>query len=144
MKDTLKHLPWPLIIILALIAFTRPAIRTIGHFAGFSVDPTMIWAMIFLTSIVWLGIVLALRVAKPVYVLGAAGALYAWISIFVALIIQTIAPGSGEDPPTIAVLLTAGLVSTTIINVLAGVGLGVVAGFLQRVLNRQPKRSKLQ
>lgn len=142
MQDIIKHikqLPLHVLAVLVLIEFIRPTIKIIGSFAGFEVDPMTVRVMTILVAVIWVGTVVALRIKRPVLFLAACGAVYAWLSIAVAVVIQIIAPGSGgDDVPSIPVLLSAGLIGATIYNAVQGFVLGVVASLLQRILRRRP------
>ena len=87
-------------------------------------------------AVVWIGIVVKLNVKKPVLVLAASGAVYAVLSIAMAVIIQVVAPDLGDEDAKIAVLLTAGLIASTIFNIVYGAFLGLVASGMQRAIRK--------
>lgn len=139
MKDQIKTLPWKLIAILGLLALIRPAIKTIGSFMGFDVPPVATLSITAAIAVIWIVTVVALKVERPIYVLAAAGAIYAIVSILAAVVIQTITPGSGVskgEEASIPVLLTVGLVASTLFNLVYGAFLGLIATAIQKILKK--------
>lgn len=135
MQEKIKNLPWKIVVILGLIALIRPALKTIGSFAGFEVTSTVTLIITAAVAVIWVGVVVAKRLREPVLTLAAAGAVYALVSIFSAVVIQTIFPDS-SDEASIPVLLTAGLVGSVMFNVLWGGLLGCVAYLVLKVTKR--------
>ena len=125
MKEQLRHLPWMLIFILALIQLTRPILSTAGFFDDFSPQgPIIATALI---ALIWVGVAVIGNVREPVKVLAMAGATYAVIGVAMAVFLQTFFTWSPEETASIPLLLTAGLIGGMFVNVIWGALLGLVA-----------------
>ena len=134
MKEQLRHLPWMLIFILALIQLTRPILSTAGFFDDFSPQgPIIATALI---ALIWVGVAVIGNVREPVKVLAMAGATYAVIGVAMAVFLQTFFTWSPEETASIPLLLTAGLVGGIVVNAIWGALLGIVAIVIQKAARR--------
>jgi hypothetical protein len=134
MKEHLRHLPWKLIFILALIQLTRPILSTAGFFDNFRPQgPIIATALI---ALIWVGVAVIGNVREPVKVLAMAGATYAVIGVAMAVLLQTFFTWSPEETASIPLLLTAGLIGGIVVNVTWGAFLGVVATGIQKAVKR--------
>jgi len=127
----LNTLPWKLIICLGLFALVRPIIKIFGDVFNYEVTPVATLVITIMIALVWIGTVVRLRVSKPVIVLAMSGAVYGVISILMAVIIQLTVPDLGDSEAKIPVLLTAGLIATTVFNFFYGAILGFIAQGIQ-------------
>jgi hypothetical protein len=135
MKEQLRQLPWKLIFILALIQLTRPILSTAGFFDGFRPQgPIFATALI---ALIWVGVAVVGNVREPVKVLAMAGAAYAVIGVAMAVFLQTFFAWSPEETASIPLLLTAGLVGGTVVNVIWGAFLGFVAMGIKKAVKSQ-------
>jgi hypothetical protein len=135
MKEQLRQLPWKLIFILALIQLTRPILSTAGFFDGFRPQgPIFATALI---ALIWVGVAMVGNVREPVKVLAMAGAAYAVIGVAMAVFLQTFFAWSPEETASIPLLLTAGLVGGTVVNVIWGAFLGFVAMGIKKAVKSQ-------
>jgi hypothetical protein len=134
MKEQLRHLPWKLIFILALIQLTRPILSTAGFFDNFRPQGPII--TIALGAPIWIGVAAVGNVREPVNVLAMAGATYAVIGVAMAVFLQTIFTWSPEETVSIPLLLTAGLIGGTVVNVIWGAFLGFVAIGIKKAVKR--------
>jgi hypothetical protein len=125
MKEQLRQLPWKLIFILALIQLTRPILSTAGFFDNFRPQGPIITTA--LGALIWIGVAVVGNVREPVNVLAMAGATYAVIGVAMAVFLQTFFTWSPEETVSIPLLLTAGLIGGTVVNVIWGAFLGFVA-----------------
>src|SRR5215203_6385632 len=134
MKEQLRRLPWKLIFILALIQLTRPILSTAGVFDGFRPQgPIIATALI---ALIWVGAAVIGNVRGPVKVLAMAGATYAVIGVAMAVFLQTFFTWSPEETASIPLLLTAGLIGGTVVNVIWGAFLGFVAIGIKKAVKR--------
>lgn len=131
-KQKTDQLPWLLILSLGLFALIRPVVKVFGDVFNYDVSPTATIIITVVIAAVWIGIVVKLKVKKPVIVLALSGVAYAVLSIAMAVAIQFLVPDLGDDEAKIPVLLTAGLVATTVFNFIYGGFLGFVASLIQR------------
>lgn len=127
-------LPWKLIVCLGLFALARPIIKIFGDVFNYEVTPTVTLVITVVIALVWISIIVRLRVSRPVIVLALSGAVYGVVSILMAVIIQLTIPDLGDSEAKISVLLTAGLIATTIFNFFYGAVLGFIARGIQKVL----------
>jgi len=135
-KQKINQLPWRLVLALGLLALVRPIIKIFGEVFGYSVSPVATYIITAAIAVIWISIMVALKVKKPILVLAMSGAVYAVLSIAMAVVIQLIVPDLGENEAKIPVLLTAGLVATTIFNFVYGAFLGLIASMIQKVLHK--------
>lgn len=137
MKETLKHLPWKLILILALLLMIRPVLSILGVF-----DRLGSWAppvVTILVDISWLVIAVKQRLKRPVLTLAMAGVAYGVISTLLAIVIQSFQPS--PEAPSIAILATGVLLANVLINGVWGAALGFLASLFVRV-NTSDKGNK--
>lgn len=133
MQEQLRQLPWKLIFILALIQLIRPILSTAGFFDDFKPQgPIIATALI---ALIWVGVAVIGKVREPVKVLALAGATYAVISIAMAVFLQTFFTWSPEETAPIPLLLTAGLISGIVTNVIWGALLGFVAFAIRKAVS---------
>ncbi len=123
MKEQLRHLPWKLIFILALIQLTRPILSTAGFFDGFRPEGPIIATA--LVALIWVGVAVLGNVREPVQVLAMAGATYAVLGVAMAAFLQTFFTWSTEETASIPLLLTAGLIGGIVVNVIWGAFFGI-------------------
>lgn len=135
-KQKINHLPWLLILSLGLTALARPVIKVLGDVFGYEVSPLVTIIITIVIALVWIGIVVKLKIKNPIIVLAMSGAAYAVLSIIMAVAIQLLAPDLGDEEAKISVLLTTGLIATTIFNFMYGAALGFVASLIQKVVNK--------
>jgi hypothetical protein len=133
MKEQLRQLPWKLIFILALIQLTRPILSTAGFFDNFRPQGPIITTA--LGALIWIGVAVVGNVREPVNVLAMAGATYAVIGVAMAVFLQTFFTWSPEETVSIPLLLTAGLIGGTVVNVIWGAFLGFVAIGIKKAVN---------
>ena len=132
MKKQLRHLPWKLIFILALIQLTRPILSTAGLFDGFRPQgPIIATALI---ALIWIGVAVIGNVREPVKVLAMAGATYAVLGVAMAVFLQTFFTWAPEETASIPLLLTAGLIGGIVVNVIWGALLGFVATGIKKAV----------
>jgi hypothetical protein len=134
MKEQLRQLPWKLIFILALIQLTRPILSTAGFFDNFRPQGPIITTA--LGALIWIGVAVVGNVREPVNVLAMAGATYAVIGVAMAVFLQTFFTWSPEETVSIPLLLTAGLIGGTVVNVIWGAFLGFVAIGIKKAVKR--------
>jgi hypothetical protein len=134
MKEQLRQLPWKLIFILALIQLTRPILSTAGFFDNFRPQGPIITTA--LGALIWIGVAVVGNVREPVNVLAMAGATYAVIGVAMAVFLQTLFTWSPEETVSIPLLLTAGLIGGTVVNVIWGAFLGFVAIGIKKAVKR--------
>ncbi|GAA3759866.1 hypothetical protein [Salinactinospora qingdaonensis] len=111
-------LPWGLICGLGALQLLRPLLSMAGVYEG-----TGPWGPLLLTAllaIVWVGVVVARRVAQPVLTLALAGAAYGVFAIALNLVARVFLPDAQGFSP-------AGAVSIVLTNVVWGALLGLVA-----------------
>jgi hypothetical protein len=125
MKKLLRHLPWKLIFILALVQLSRPILSTAGFFDGLRPQGPMIATV--LIALIWIGVAVIGNVSEPVKVLAMAGATYAVLGVAMAVFLQTFFTWSPEEIASIPLLLGAGLIGGIVVNVIWGALLGFVA-----------------
>ena len=135
-KEKINQLPWSLILSLAVVALTRPIVKVLGDVFDYDVSTLATIIITIAIALVWIGAVVRLKVKEPVIILAVSGAAYAVLSITMAVAIQLLAPDLGDDEAKISVLLTAGLVATTIFNFIYGAFLGAIASLIQKVVNK--------
>jgi hypothetical protein len=132
MRERLRHLPWKLVFILALIQLTRPILSTAGLFDNFRPQgPIIATALI---ALIWVGVVVIGNVGEPVKVLAMAGATYAVLGVAMAVFLQTFFTWSPEETASVPLLLSAGLIGGIVVNIIWGALLGVVALGIQKAL----------
>jgi hypothetical protein len=134
MKEQLRQLPWKLIFILALIQLTRPILSTAGFFDNFRPQGPIITTA--LGALIWIGVAVVGNVREPVNVLAMAGATYAVIGVAMAVFLQTFFTWSPEETVSIPLLITAGLIGGTVVNVIWGAFLGFVAIGIKKAVKR--------
>lgn len=132
MSHYIKQLPWKLIIILGLIGLIRPVAKIIGDIVGYSIPPIGTYALTAAIAILWIAAVVKLKVKQPIHTLACVGAVYAMGSIAMAVIIQLSIPALSDSEANIPVLLTVGLIASTLFNMVYGALLGVIASILQK------------
>jgi len=135
-KQKTNQLPLRLIVSLGLLALIRPIIKVFGDVFNYHVSALATVLITAAIAIVWISVVVKLRVKKPVIVLALSGVTYAVASIVMAVTIQLAFPNLGDSDARIPVLLTVGLVATTIFNFVYGAFLGLVAFAIQKVVNK--------
>ena len=134
MKEQLRHLPWKLILILALVQLTRPVLSTAGFFDNFRPQgPIIATALI---ALIWISAVVIGDVREPVKVLAMAGATYAVLGVAMAVLLQAFFAWSPEETASIPLLLSAGLVGGIVVNVIWGAFLGFAAIGIKKTLRR--------
>jgi hypothetical protein len=134
MKEQIRQLPWMLILILALIQLTRPILSTAGFFDDFRPQGPLIATA--LIALIWIGVAVVGNVREPVKVLAMAGATYAVIGVAMAVFLQTFFTWSPKETASIPLLLTAGLISGVVVNVIWGALLGLVATGITKAVKR--------
>jgi hypothetical protein len=132
MKEQLRHLPWKLIFILALIQLPRPILSTAGFFDNFRPQGPII--AIALIALIWVGVAVVGNVGESVKVLAMAGAIYAVIGVAMAVFLQALFTWSPEETVSIPLLLTAGLIGGIVVNVIWGALLGFVATGIKKAV----------
>lgn len=135
-KQEINRLPWPLILSLGVFALIRPVIKIFGDVFNYDVSSLATIIITIFIAVVWITITVRLKVKKPVLVLALSGVVYAVLSIAMAIVIQLLAPDLGDGEAKISTLLTAGLIATTIFNLIYGAFLGFIASLVQRVINK--------
>ncbi|QQG51199.1 MAG: hypothetical protein HZB75_01700 [Candidatus Saccharibacteria bacterium] len=135
-KQKSTQLPWRLILILGSFALIRPIIKIFGDIFGYSVPPIATVLITVAIAIIWIGVIIHLKVKKPMVVLAMSGVVYAVLSIAMAVLIQLLAPDLGDEKASVAVLLTAGLIATTSFNFVYGAFLGLIASMIQKISRR--------
>lgn len=133
----LNTLPWNLIVCLGLFALARPIIKIFGDVFNYEVTPVVTLAITVVIAILWIITIIRLKVSRPVIVLAMSGAVYGVVSILMAVIIQLTIPDLGDSEAKISVLLTAGLIATTIFNFFYGAVLGFIARGIQTALRKK-------
>src|SRR5215204_5513377 len=133
MREQLRHLPWKLIIILALIQLTRSILSTAGFFDNFRQGPIIATTLI---ALIWIGMAVIGKVREPVKVLAMAGATYAVIGVAMAVFLQAFFTWSPEETVSIPLLLSAGLIGGIVVNVIWGAFLGFVAIGIKKAVKR--------
>lgn len=133
----LGTLPWKLIIALGLFALVRPLIKIFGVVWNYEVPAVVVLAITAVIALGWIGAVVKLRVSKPVVVLALSGAVYGVVSILMAVVIQLCVPDLRDSEAKIPVLLTVGLVATTVFNVIYSAILGFIAQGVQKVISKR-------
>jgi hypothetical protein len=134
MEEQLRHLPWKLILILALVQLTRPVLSTAGFFDNFRPQgPIIATALI---ALIWISAVVIGDVREPVKVLAMAGATYAVLGVAMAVLLQAFFAWSPEETASIPLLLSAGLVGGIVVNVIWGAFLGFAAIGIKKTLRR--------
>jgi len=138
MNTKQKHdqLPWLLIISLGLFALVRPVIKVFGDVFDYNVSVLATILITIVIAVVWVGVAVGQKVKKPVIVLALSGVTYGVLSIAMAAIIQLTVPGLGDSEAKIPIILTVGLIATTIFNLVYGAFLGFVALMIQKVAKR--------
>lgn len=131
-KPKTNQLPWPLILSLGALALVRPIIKVFGDVFDYDVSAAVTVIITAVIAVLWIGAVVRLKVKRPVIVLALSGTTYAVLSIAMAVIIQLVAPDLGDKEAKIPVLLTAGLVATTVFNFVYGAFLGFMASIIQK------------
>lgn len=132
----MNQLPWVVIVCLAAIALIRPVVRVLGDVFGYEVSSLATIIITAAIALLWIGVVVKLRVKNPIIVLAISGAAYAVLSIVMAVAIQLLAPDLGDDEARIPVLLTAGLIATTVFNTIYGAFLGFIASLIQKAVKK--------
>lgn len=135
-KQKAGQLPWLLILSLGLFALIRPVVKVFGDVFNYDVSPTATIIITVAIAAAWIGVVVKLKVKNPVIVLALSGVTYAVLSIVMAVIIQLLVPNLGDDEAKIPILLTAGLIATTIFNFIYGAFLGFVASLIQKATSK--------
>jgi hypothetical protein len=135
-KQKTNQLPLRLILSLGLLALIRPVIKLFGDVFDYRVSGLATILITAAIATVWIGITVKLRVKKPVIVLALSGATYAFLSIAMAVTIQLAFPDLGDGDAKIPVLLTAGLIATTVFNLVYGAFLGFIASLVQKAVNK--------
>ncbi len=136
LKQTLNSISWPLIISLGLLALVRPIIKIFGDVFGYEVAPEATIAISAAIAVVWIAAVVLLKVKQPIITLALSGAVYAVSSIAMAVIVQLSFPNLVSEEAKLSVLLTAGLVASTLFNLVYGAFLGLVAAGIQRITRK--------
>jgi drug/metabolite transporter (DMT)-like permease len=132
MREQLRHLPWKLIFILALIQLTRPILSTAGFFDGFRPQgPVIATALI---ALIWVGVAVIGNIREPVKVLAIAGATYAVLGVAMAVFLQTFFTWRPEETVSIPLLLSAGLLGGIVVNVIWGALLGFMATGIKKAV----------
>lgn len=131
-KRMVRELPWGLITLLGAAALARPAVKIFGDVFGYDVSAAGAVGLTLVIAAAWVYAMVSLRVGRPVVVLAASGAVYAVLSVLLAVILQVAAPSLSGQQANIAVLLTAGLLGSVVGNVIYGAALGVIAEIIQK------------
>jgi hypothetical protein len=133
---TSSNFPWATLILLTAINMLRPLFSLTGLFD--SLRPAGSIVVTGAIASIWIGIAVVTRLKYPILVMAMAGALYAVLSILMAVFIQLVLPGpDGEAEAPLPVLLSAGLTSSLMTNTLWGGFLGLMAFGLQVITKRQ-------
>lgn len=135
-KQKTNQLPWTLIVSLGVLALIRPVVKVFGDVFDYDVSALATIIITAAIAITWIGVVVKLNTKRPVIVLAVSGVVYAVLSIVMAVAIQLFAPDLGDDDAKISVLLTAGLIASSIFNFIYGAFLGLIASLIQRVVNK--------
>lgn len=136
-KQKISAPPWLLILSLGAFALIRPAIKILGDIFGYEVPSIATIAITAIIAAAWITIVVKLKISRPVIVLALSGATYAILSIFIAVIIQLTIPNLSDEEAKIPILLTVGLIATTLFNLAYGAFLGLIAQFIGKIFSRQ-------
>lgn len=128
----IKHLNWPLIIGLGLLALARPVVRIVEDQAGITNHPITPVAITVAVSIIWIATVGFSRITEPVLTLILTGLVYGVASIIMSGILTPILVGHLEGP----LAHPAGLVPDLAVNAVWGLITGVVAALVQRARSR--------
>jgi len=126
-------LPWGLIVVLGSSALVRPMLSILGAYdalgsAGRPWGPLVVTAVV---SVVWVAVVVARRLGRPVATLTLAGIAYAVLAVLLNLSLQPALESAQAIPP-------AGVVAMLVTNGVHGAVLGLIATALLRA--RQPSR----
>lgn len=135
-KQKTNQFPWILIVSLGVLALIRPVVKVFGDVFGYNVSTLATIVITAVIAVTWIGIIVKLNTKRPVIVLAVSGLVYAVLSIGMAVAIQLFAPDLGDDDAKISVLLTAGLIASTIFNFIYGAFLGFIASLIQRAVNK--------
>lgn len=135
-KQHAGQLPWKLIAALGVLALVRPVAKILGDVFDYNVSALVTVIITAVIAMIWIGLAVRLRIERPVIVLAVSGAVYAILSIALAVVIQVFAPDLGDDEAKVPVLLTVGLVATTAFNLVYGACLGFVASLIQKARNK--------
>lgn len=133
MKQIFKDQPWKIIIILGVFALIRPMIKIFGEIYDYEVSPASTLIITAAIAMTWIVTAVYKEFNKPVVTLALCGAVYGFTSILLAATIQLTVSSLHSDEVTVPVLLTAGLIATTLFNFVYGAILGLIALGLQKI-----------
>lgn len=132
-----RDIPWPTVFLLGVIGLIRPLLSIAGFFDAVGPAGSLIVSVVI--AAIWIAFVVRRRTQQPILTLAAAGAVYAVFSILLAAVVLIFFPeASGEAPVSLSLLLTAGLASALILNVVWGAFLGLTSQVIMRMTN--PRR----
>lgn len=130
-KTYLKTLPWSLITLLALLQLLRPILSILGIAEEYHGMRQIILSI--LLTIAWVAIVVWKQPRQPVGTLVAAGILYAILSTLLAVTVQLAGDWDGKESASIPLILSVGLIASSVSNGIWGLLLGLVSRELIRV-----------
>lgn len=132
------HLHWPLIVGLGSLALVRPFVVISGLLDVIGRPPGSLLATAFI-SLVWIIVVVALRIRRPVLTLTCSGVVYGLVALAVNAVLNPLLEGERRGPST--QLVAAGFV--ILANALWGALAGTVAlALLEATRPAQPKTNQ--
>ncbi|QGK69919.1 hypothetical protein GIY23_10655 [Allosaccharopolyspora coralli] len=128
MRNDIEHLPWRLITALGAFALLRPLASILGlsDTWGKPATPLLLTGVI---TAVWVGVVVARRVPRPLLTLSLAGAVYAVLLIPLSAVLSLLLSGQLQGPLATPVAI----VPLVITNVLWGAVAGAIALAMQQL-----------
>lgn len=128
--ENIKKLPWPLILVLGVIALVRPLINIVGiaDQVGRPLAPLLATLVI---SVIWVAAASIPRVGQPVLTLVFAGLTYGVLSIVLSAILSPILSGQLQGPLTTP--FGFGVIAVLIVNAIWGAIAGVIALLVRQV-----------
>lgn len=120
---------WPLVISLAALALVRPVMSMLGLLEKIG-QPLASISVTIVISIIWIAVVVARRVDKPLVHLTFTGIAYGLFAIIVSAIASPILTGQLQGPIT----NPFAIVSVLVTNAIWGLFAGLIAGAIRNAI----------
>jgi uncharacterized membrane protein len=127
--NTIKSLPWPLVVGLGAIALVRPLVSTVEFGLDVSGPPAVPIILTLVISAVWVVVVGLSNTARPVLTLLFTGLTYAVLSIILSGILSPILTGELQGP----LAMPIAIIPVVLFNAVWGLAAGGLALLLQRL-----------
>lgn len=118
--NTIKSLPWPLILGLGALALVRPLVSIVEHQLDVSDPPAVPIIITIVISVIWIAVVGFSKTAHPVLTLLFTGLTYAVLAIILSGILSPILGGELQGPLANPIAIVPVLLTNAIWGLSAG------------------------